>query len=746
MDDRDSLPAHYNDGNRAFLQALLARGAMTFKEAQPVLAAILGAQTGRRREAASVTQAEFEAHVSAASAALSAFDLEVRSARHQATGQRVYAVVNTTSDALTQMATLHNAEEIAFVKRVIDAMFDRYNTPRMEVMCLDEMQANKLRRAPPATAAAARPEAPDDEEMQDGDGGEADTTQTQTLRGLKSSEAEAVMRSMVEEGWFERSREGGLGLYGLSARALLELRSWLVESYNDPDAGEGEWQRVKFCEACREIVTVGQRCADRDCPAHLHDICEDAFWRTRGGGGARGGGDGGGNGGGNGGGRQQQQRACPRCGRAWEGRHFKVKKHRDQKAEKEQLAKDKAETPPLPKRPEAFSEGAPVLDREDEKFLESLTQLGAGGDNEDDVDDETPPPLPPRIKTPIFDLDSDSSSSANKERERENDKVKEKEKEKSKDKRTSIDGKPPANRFSFVTNISRSISLKRKPVSTTAKDSSSPTTKPPGLAAESSSLAVPEPELRREESDMAKVLDDLDLSARNNRAFSLSKESAEMARRFTQVLRDLANGVPTAYDDLISLLDDRDGVLARNYEKLPKSLKKLVAQLPEKLTGSLGPEILAAAAEAQGLSAAGAKDGGGGDSGLKGAAKRLLTPKNLRDLVTKPGAIASMLKGIVNVLKTRWPAFMGTNVLWSVAVFLLLSALWYCHKRGREVRLEREASDAAAAGAAAAGDPIDGRQRVEELPDDPQLPAPLPGVGGVRGAVGSSTVVGVSGK
>ncbi|KAI1490796.1 RING-like domain-containing protein [Biscogniauxia mediterranea] len=312
MDDRDSLPAHYNDGNRAFLQALLARGAMTFKEAQPVLAAILSAQTGgrqRREEAASVTQAEFEAYASAASAALSAFDLEVRSARHQATGQRVWAVVNTTSDALAQMATLHNAEEIAFVKRVIDAMFDKYNTPRMEVMCLDEMQANKLRRAPQPTA---RPEAPDDEEMQDGDGDgggeEADTsqTQTQTLRGLKSSEAEAVMRSMVEEGWFERSREGGL--YGLSARALLELRSWLVESYNDPDAEEGEWQRVKFCEACREIVTVGQRCADRDCNARLHDICEDAFWRTR-----RGGDTGGGTG---------RQRACPRCGRAWEGRHF----------------------------------------------------------------------------------------------------------------------------------------------------------------------------------------------------------------------------------------------------------------------------------------------------------------------------------------------------------------------------------------------------------------------------------------
>lgn len=42
--------------------------------------------------------------------------------------------------------------------------------------------------------------------------------------------------------------------------------------------------------------------------------------------------------------------------------------------------------------------------------------------------------------------------------------------------------------------------------------------------------------------------------------------------------------------------------------------------------------------------------------------------------------------------------------------------LWYCHKRGREVRLEREKS--------ASETPIDGSSRIEELPDDPLLPGP----------------------
>ncbi|KAI1741238.1 hypothetical protein F4680DRAFT_416188 [Xylaria scruposa] len=222
---------------------------------------------------------------------------------------------------------------------------------------------------------------------------------------------------------------------------------------------------------------------------------------------------------------------------------------------------------------------------------------------------------------------------------------------------------------------------------------------------------------------MAHLLDDLDLSARNNRAFSLSSESAEMARRFTQVLRDLVNGVPTAYGDLVGLIEDRDGVLARNYERLPGGLKKLVAQLPDKLTSSLAPELLAVAAEAQGLDEANKEVAGG--SGLKDAAKKFLTPGNLHDLVTKPGALVGLLKGIVNALKTRFPAFIGTNVLWSLAVFLLLSMLWYCHKRGREVRLEREAEEKAKA-EGEGDDTIDGQARVEELPDDPMLAAPAP--------------------
>ncbi|QPC72673.1 hypothetical protein HYE68_003425 [Fusarium pseudograminearum] len=315
-------------------------------------------------------------------------------------------------------------------------------------------------------------------------------------------------------------------------------------------------------------------------------------------------------------------------------------------------------TPPL----------SPVLDRDDEAWLRSILE-----------DDGPAPPLPPRVNTPQIDLSSASESEleAIKPLQEAHDK-----KDKKKDKKVE---KQP-NRLTAL------FTRHKKPQD--------------GLKPEDN---VAKPEAEREEQDLGNVLDRLNLQAKNNKIVALSNESSELLTRFTQVFKDLANGVPTAYGDLASLVEDRDGAINRGFEKLPSSLKKLVTQLPDKLTSSLAPELLAAAAESQGLKA-------NTEKGIKDAAIDLLKPSNLTDLVTKPGAVVGMLKAIVNALKVRWPAFIGTNVIWSVALFLLMFVLWYCHKRGREVRLEREKS--------APETPIDGSSRIEELPDDPLLPGP----------------------
>jgi hypothetical protein len=92
--------------------------------------------TGETVRPDEVTMADFESYVHAASDALSPFDYEIRSTLHQVSKERIWALVNSTSDALTQMATVRTADEIAFIKRVLDAMFETYNTERQEVMAI----------------------------------------------------------------------------------------------------------------------------------------------------------------------------------------------------------------------------------------------------------------------------------------------------------------------------------------------------------------------------------------------------------------------------------------------------------------------------------------------------------------------------------------------------------------------------------------------------------------------------------
>ena len=138
-----------------------------------------------------------------------------------------------------------------------------------------------------------------------------------------------------------------------------------------------------------------------------------------------------------------------------------------------------------------------------------------------------------------------------------------------------------------------------------------------------------------------------------------------MSNRFTLVLKDLVNGVPTAYGDLESLLTNSEDQIQRSYTHLPPWIQKLVEQLPSKMTKSIGPEMLAAAAEKHGLKSKYANMAG---SAASKAGLKIKVP-SLKDLVTKPGAVAGMLKAIMNFLKVRFPAFLGMNVLYSLALF-----------------------------------------------------------------------------
>lgn len=195
-----------------------------------------------------VTREHLSSFISAANSAISPFDLEIRSTLRQipkpptqdaadTPPARVYALVNTTSDPLTQLATTYTADEIAFVKRIFDFMFDTNNTRRCEGMVILPTQAIQLGRA----SADVNRRRSGNAESQQTEGGAANS--------LSMTQAESMLKRLVEEGWLEKSRKT---YYSMAPRGLMELRNWLVSTYNE----ESGPNRIKFCNACGDIITV----------------------------------------------------------------------------------------------------------------------------------------------------------------------------------------------------------------------------------------------------------------------------------------------------------------------------------------------------------------------------------------------------------------------------------------------------------------------------------------------------------
>lgn len=175
---------------------------------------------------------------------------------------------------------------------------------------------------------------------------------------------------------------------------------------------------------------------------------------------------------------------------------------------------------------------------------------------------------------------------------------------------------------------------------------------------------------------MSEILEQLNLAAENNRMFSPSDEMQELLRKFKLIFKDLINGVPTAYNDLEMLLKNGNRQLQDTYTRLPGFLQKLIEKLPEKWTDSLAPEMMAAASERA------AKGGVNTENVGKAAAaaKKIgLQVPSLKELVGTPAAVVGMLRSIVAFLKARFPAVVGVNILWSLALSSKSTLLqhWY---------------------------------------------------------------------
>jgi len=199
----------------------------------------LQAQDGRDIQPADITEQDVSTYINVTNAAISPFDLEIRDTLSQHDRSRIYALVNVSSDSITQLATTHSPDEIAFVKRCLDAMFETNNTHRSEVLAVKSTDALRLAKAPP-------------NQTQD-----PEATQGAQSQSLTMMQAQKTLQAMVDEGWFEVSKKD---FYTLTPRALMELRGWLVETYNDE-----EDERIKNCSACKAIITMVLSFLPPDC-------------------------------------------------------------------------------------------------------------------------------------------------------------------------------------------------------------------------------------------------------------------------------------------------------------------------------------------------------------------------------------------------------------------------------------------------------------------------------------------------
>jgi hypothetical protein len=243
---------------------------------------------------------DFQEILQSLDSALRPFEYEIRSTHPQKSRNRqaedaIYAVVNITSDPQTQLATANTPDEIAFVKRVLDAMFDTNNTEAREVMAVRSMDAVNLARAP----ARQNTQTQRENTVANGNStqGAGETQTGGSAASINKTDADRILNELVENNWFEKSTAG---YFSLGTRGIMELGRWLVATYNEPEAEQNEWQRIKNCTGCRQIITVGQRCTEDQCGCRLHEYCVNKYFEQQ----------------------AEGDKKCPVCRADWLGNRF----------------------------------------------------------------------------------------------------------------------------------------------------------------------------------------------------------------------------------------------------------------------------------------------------------------------------------------------------------------------------------------------------------------------------------------
>ncbi|KAF8678263.1 hypothetical protein RHS04_05257 [Rhizoctonia solani] len=314
------------------------------------------------------------------------------------------------------------------------------------------------------------------------------------------------------------------------------------------------------------------------------------------------------------------------------------------------------------KQNQALKEAA--LDKKDEQFLSEA------------IERSPPPPEPSTPATTVDSLFEENKSDWSKEKERK-----------------SEPWAQTIKRWGSLGRASSSNSVSKKSDTLPTPSISQPATpgeahKPLTLNDPTANPATHEPELTKEQKDLAEVLDSLNMQAGQQGIAFTTPDTKALLQQFTQIIKDLVNGVPTAYNDLIEFLESSSTQLSKEWDSLPSSFQKLIRSLPL----GIPPDVFAA------MTAAAAAPTTGDQSQAETAPKSSAGPGskfNPMSFFTKTNPkTGTKSRTLPGPGQTRFPLLAGTNALMSMGISILMLLLWYCHKRGKEVRLQKEAEDA----------------------------------------------------
>lgn len=163
---------------------------------------------------------------------LERYGFRIDAARDQASGDLQYVFVNTRFDDVIQNCTPYSPPELDAIKQLVDSIVEETKY----AFCVPYGNAK------------------------------------QHIGGVlkqRASDAAFFLTKLIDDGWIEVTSHNRVVL---SALALAELKLYLTDRFGVMTADDN-LGKLLICQICGDLVTLGSKCPQPDCPSAFHRKC-----------------------------------------------------------------------------------------------------------------------------------------------------------------------------------------------------------------------------------------------------------------------------------------------------------------------------------------------------------------------------------------------------------------------------------------------------------------------------------------